>query len=232
MRFLKNGYTVAIALLAFAFLSMSTHHAAAWDSCDKWAKWNNGGYNVENHVWGSNPGWQCIWANSGVNWGITANHGTSGGVKSYPHNDKFLNKTTGNTPWCGTWFSVSVPNYGAYCTTFDVWANNYSYEVMLWMNKQGAVGPIGSLQASNQSIGGHTWNVYKGSNGSNQVFSFIRTSNTYSGNVDHKAIWNWIQARGWWNNPTIGEMAFGFEITNTGGQNAGFTCNGRSDWNG
>ena len=31
------------------------------------------------------------------------------------------------------------------------------------MNKQGAVGPIGSLQTS-ASVGGHSWNVYKGSN--------------------------------------------------------------------
>jgi hypothetical protein len=44
-----------------------------------------------------------------------------------------------------------------------------AYEIMLWMNKQGAVGPIGSLQTS-VSVGGHSWNVYKGSNGSNQVF--------------------------------------------------------------
>jgi hypothetical protein len=103
---------------------------------------------------------------------------------------------------------------------------------MMWMNKVGAVGPIGSQQASNQNIGGHTWNVYRGSHSGIQVYSFVRTSNTNSANVDHKAIWNWIQARGWWNNPTINQIQFGFEITNTSNSNAAFTVNGRSDWNG
>ena len=60
----------------------------------------------------------------------------------------------------------------------------------------------------------------------------MRTSNTNSGNVDHKAIWNWLQNRGWWNNPYMQQIQFGFEITNTGGQNHSFVVNGRSDWNG
>ncbi|WP_342669490.1 hypothetical protein [Streptomyces yerevanensis] len=30
-------------------------------------------------------------------------------------------------------------------------------------------------------VGGHNWNVYKGTNGSNQVFSFLRTSDSNSG---------------------------------------------------
>jgi hypothetical protein len=205
---------------------------AAWDSCGQWATWSNGGYTLYNNIWGSGAGWQCIWANNGSNWGVTCNHGNSGGIKSYPNSTKWLNKTINNTPWCGTWFSVNRPNNGAYTTTFDVWGNGTQYEVMMWMNRVGAIGPIGSLQASNQNIGGHTWNVYRGSHSGIQVFSFVRTSNTNSANVDHKAVWNWLQNRGWWNNPTINQIQFGFEITNTAGGNASFTCNGRSDWNG
>jgi hypothetical protein len=206
--------------------------AIGWDSCAQWANWTNGGYTIYNNIWGSGAGWQCIWANNGQNWGVTCNHGNSGGIKSYPNSTKWLNKTTNNTPWCGTWFSVTRPSNGAYTTTFDVWGNGTQYEVMMWMNKVGAVGPIGSLQASNQNIGGHTWNVYRGSHSGIQVYSFVRTSNTNSANVDHKAIWNWLQSRGWWNNPTINQIQFGFEITNTANSNAAFTCNGRSDWNG
>jgi hypothetical protein len=50
--------------------------------------------------------------------------------------------------------------------------------------------------------------------------------------VDHKAIWNWLQSRGWWNNPYMNQIQFGFEITNTGNQNHSYVVNGRSDWNG
>jgi hypothetical protein len=203
---------------------------AAWSSSDKFAKWSNGGYTIYNNVWGSGAGWQTIWANNGTNWGVTCQH-SGGGIKSYPNNEKWLNKTTNNTPWCGTWFDVT-PGSGAFSSTFDVWGNGQQYEIMMWMNKQGAIGPIGSLQASNQSIGGHTWNVYKGPNGSITVFSFVRTSNINSANVDHKAIWNYIQGKGWWNNPTINNIQFGFEITNTNNTTQNFTCNGRSDWNG
>jgi hypothetical protein len=96
---------------------------------------------------------------------------------------------------------------------------------MLWMNKRGSVGPIsynydanGAVPVNtNLNLGGHTWNVYKGSNGSNQVFSFVRTSNTNSGTVDIKAILNWIKNQGWYGNITLGDVQFGFEITSSSG---------------
>jgi hypothetical protein len=204
---------------------------AVYSSCDKFATWSGNGYKIYNNVWGSGAGSQCLWVNSGTNWGVTANH-SNGGIKSYPNNEKWLNKTVNNTPYCGTWISVSHPGAGAYTSTFDVWGNGKQYEVMVWVNKVGAIGPIGSQRYSNQTIGGHTWNVYRGWNGSIDVFSFVRTSNMTSGNIDHKALWSWAQSKGWWSNPTINNLQFGFEITNTGGVSRGFTCNGRSDWNG
>jgi hypothetical protein len=229
MRIPNARLLLAVVTLATAFVASAS--AATWSSSDKFATWSNGGYTVRNDVWGSGAGPQSIWANSGSNWGVWANHPNTGGVKAYPHNAKYIGRSTNSIGYIGTWFSVSRPGAGAYTTAFDIWLNGSSYEIMLWMNKQGAIGPIGSQQASNQSIGGHTWNVYRGSNGSNQVFSFIRTSNTNSANVDHKAIFNWLQSRGWFNNPTLNEIQFGFEITSSsGGMN--FTCGGRSDWQG
>jgi hypothetical protein len=228
----KAKLVSVLSVGTLALLTGAVVNAAAWESCGQWASWSNGGYTLYNNIWGSGACWQCIWANNGSNWGVTANHGSGGGIKSYPNSTKWLNKNTNNTPWAGTWFSVSVPSSGAYTTTFDVWGNGTQYEVMLWMNKRGAIGPIGSLQASNQSIGGHVWNVYRGSHSGIQVYSFVRTSNTNSGNVDHKAIWNWLQSRGWWNNPYMNQIQFGFEITNTGNQNHSYVVNGRSDWNG
>src|SRR5262245_14135791 len=87
---------------------------------------------------------------------------------------------------------------------------------MLWMNKTGAVGPLGTRQTS-VTVGGHTWDVFKGSNGSNQVFSFVRHGNTSSATVDILAVLKWIQSRGWFGNVTLGQVQFGFEITSSSG---------------
>jgi hypothetical protein len=84
------------------------------------------------------------------------------------------------------------------------------------MNKTGAVGPLGTLQAT-ATVGGHTWNVYRGSNGSNQVFSFVRTSNTSAGTVDIRAVLNWIRSRGWYGDVTLSTIQFGYEITSASG---------------
>jgi hypothetical protein len=87
---------------------------------------------------------------------------------------------------------------------------------MLWMNKTGPVGPLGSFQTT-VSVGGHRWDVYRGTNGSNQVFSFVRRGNTSPGTVDVRAVLNWIRGRGWFSDVAMGEVQFGFEITSSNG---------------
>ena len=84
------------------------------------------------------------------------------------------------------------------------------------MNKTGAVGPLGSLQTT-ATVGGHTWSVYSGSNGSNAVYSFVRSSNTSSGTVDIKAVLNWIKTKGWFGDVTLSTVQFGYEITSSSG---------------
>jgi hypothetical protein len=155
------------------------------------------------------------------------------GVKSYPHTVRgSVNRTVSSLASMTSSFNVSVPGSGNYATAYDIWANNWAYEVMLWMNWNGAVGPIAeSYDANgavpnfrNVSIGGHTWNVYRGSNGANAVFSFLRVGNTNSGTVDIRAIANWLRTQGWWGDVTLGEAQFGFEISGTNGS-AAFTDN-------
>ena len=178
-------------------------------------------------------GSQTIWARTPTNWGVIANHPMTSGVKSYPHTVRgSVNRTLSSLGSLTTSFNVSVPGSGNYATTYDIWANNWAYEVMLWMNWNGAVGPIaeqydanGAVPAfRNLSLGGHTWNVYRGSNGANAVFSFLRTSQTNSGNVDVRAILNWLRTQGWWGDVNVGEVQFGFEISGTNGA-AAFTDN-------
>jgi len=214
-----------VALLAIA-IGAPAAYAATWSSSDRYASWSNGGYTLYNDVWGSGAGPQTIWANSYSNWGVWSNQPNTGGVKSYPNSTRNVGRQIGSLGSVTSRFNVSVPGSGAYETAYDIWDTNYAYETMLWMNKTGAVGPLGSYQTT-VSVGGHTWKVYKGSNGSNQVFSFVRQSNTGSGSVDILAVLKWIRGRGWFGNITLGKVQFGFEITSSSG-GLNFTCNSYS----
>ena len=206
---------------------------AVWVASGQWDTWNSNGYTVYNNIWGSGAGTQTIWARTPTNWGVIANHPMTSGVKSYPHTVRgSLNRTVSSLGTLTSSFNVSVPSSGNYATTYDIWANNWAYEVMLWMNYNGAVGPIAESYDQNGavpnfrnlSLGGHTWNVYRGSNGANAVFSFLRISDTNSGSVDVRAILNWLRTQGWWGDVTVGEVQFGFEISGTNGS-AAFTDN-------
>jgi hypothetical protein len=56
-------------------------------------------------------------------------------------------------------FNVTVPTGGvAFETAYDIWSSDNAYVIMLWMNKYGAVGPLGSLQTT-ATVGGHSWNA-------------------------------------------------------------------------
>lgn len=140
----------------------------------------------------------------------------TGGVKAYAHSAKNVNRRLSALGTARSSFNVTVPNSGAYTTAYDIWADNYAYEIMVWVNKTGAVGPLGSRQTT-ATVGGHTFDIYKGSNGSNQVISFVRTGNTNAGTVDIKAIMTWIRGRGWFGDVTLGEVQFGYEITSSNG---------------
>jgi hypothetical protein len=205
---------------------------AAWVGTGAWDTWTNNGYTIINDIWGSGAGPQTIWARTGTNWGVVANHPRTSGVKSYPHTGKTLNRTLSSLSSVKSTFNVTVPSDGDYESAYDIWANSNAYELMIWTNEHGAVGPIaGSYDsngavpdARNVSVGGSTWNVYRGSNGSNAVFSFVRTASTTSGTVDVLAVMNWLRTNSWWGDVTVGEAQFGFELSGTAGQ-SNFTCN-------
>ncbi|WP_225101336.1 hypothetical protein [Streptomyces sp. CoH27] len=217
----------ALALGATVGLAAAPASAAVWSSCDQWGSTTLNGYTLYNDIWGSGAGSQCIWANSGTNWGVWANHPNTGGIKSYPNADKVINKSISSLGSLSTSYNVTVPSSGAYETAYDIWDTNHKYEIMLWVNKTGAVGPLGTSQGT-VSLGGSTWTVYKGNNGSNDVFSFVRSSNSSSGTVDVLPILKWIRdTKGWFGDVTIGDFQFGFEITSSSG-GLNFTVNSES----
>ncbi|HEX7301877.1 GH12 family glycosyl hydrolase domain-containing protein [Lentzea sp.] len=226
MKQIKRALAAAVAVTLAFSLSPPAASAAAWSSSDRWGTWTNSGYTVRNDVWGDGHGPQTISADSYSRWNVWANHPDTGGVKSYPHAAKAVNKRLSAIGSLSSSYNVSVPGSGAYATAYDIWADNNAFEVMLWMTRTGPVGPLGTFQVR-ASTGGHTWDVYRGSNGHNAVFSFVRTSNASSGTVDVKAVLNWIRTRGWWGDVTLGEVQFGYEITSSSGGRT-FTTNSYS----
>ncbi|WP_225845533.1 hypothetical protein [Streptomyces sp. HPF1205] len=191
--------------------------AATWSSTAQYGSWSNGGYELNNDVWGGGAGPQTIWANTYSNWGVWSNQPNTGGIKSYPHAARSVGKPINSLSSVGSSFNVSVPGSGAYETAYDIWDSGYHNEIMLWMNKTGAVGPLGTSQGT-VTVGGHTWTAYKGSNGSNAVFSLVRNGNTSAGSVDILAVLKWMEnTKHWFGDVTLDNVQFGYEITSSSG---------------
>jgi hypothetical protein len=218
---LKRGFVRPAAALVAAgaafTLAVGPAHAATWGSSDKWASWSNGGYTLYNDVWGSGAGPQSIWANSYSNWGVWSDQPNTGGIKSYPNVSKWIGTPINSLNWVTSGYNVSIPSSGAFESAYDIWDSSNSNEIMLWLNKTGPIGPIGSY-VTNVSVGGFNWNVYKGWNGSNNVYSFLNTGYSTSGSVDILSVLRWLEnSEHWIGDITLGNVQFGWEITSSSG---------------
>jgi hypothetical protein len=202
---------------------------AVWRACGRWDGIALEGYNLNNNVWGDGFGPQCMWACSHSNFGVWADHPDTSGVKSYAHAELAIGGLRpSQMAYCTSSFNCTVPNAGAYTTAYDIW-HGAKTEIMVWMNKQGAHEPWAHMwdangpipDASNITVGGHTWNYYwnGGAFGQN-VYNLVRTTNTSAGTVDLKACLQWLAANTSLGDATIDTVAFGFEISaSPGGMN-------------
>ncbi len=210
----------------------NTEVLAAWGSSAQWATWSNGGYTLYNNIWGSGAGPQSIWANSYSNWGVWANHPNTGGIKSYPNSTRYVGRVLSSLNSCTSSINLTTPPGGAWTAAYDIWDNAKQHEIMLWMNYTSNASGSGNIKPisynwnaagnpvathTNVSIGGHTWNVFRGHNGNNNVYSFLRTSKTNSATINVKAMMDWVKARGWFGDVTVGDVQFGYEITSSSG---------------
>ncbi|GIF00208.1 GH12 family glycosyl hydrolase domain-containing protein [Paractinoplanes rishiriensis] len=217
IRLAVGAFVVAATLAVTGLVTANTASAAAWYSSDRWGTWSSNGYTLYNNIWGNGYGPQTLWVNSTSNWGVWANHPNTGGIKSYPNATRYIGRKVSALGTVRSSFNVTVPTSGvAFTTSYDIWSSDNAHEIMLWMNYYGPIGPLGTLQTT-ASVGGHTWRIYRGSNGANQVYSFLRTSNASSGTIDVTAVAQWIRSRGWFGDVTIGNVQFGYEITSSSG---------------
>jgi hypothetical protein len=99
---------------------------------------------------------------------------------------------------------------------------------MIWTDTVGNAGPAGS-SIGTVTLDGDTWVAYVGTNNANPVYSFRRTSNESSGTVNILDLLKWLEnSKGYFSNPTLSRVQYGFEISSTGNVQENFTMNSYS----
>ena len=229
--------TLCMTVVVLAASLAGPAQAATWASSAPYGSATFGAYSFNNDVWGQGAGPQTIWVNSPADWGVWSDQPNTGGIKSYPHINFYVGKALGSLSRLTSTVSATTPAGGAWESAYDIWDTNHAYEIMLWLNYTGTSAGCGNVKPisynwtatgcaipvhTNVNVGGATWNVYRGSNGSNQVFSLLRTTKTNNTTVDILAILRYLQNMGWMGNVTVGDVQYGFEITSSaGGMNFG-----------
>lgn len=174
-----------------------------------------GKYVVMNNRWGTSAA-QCIDVTS-TGFSIVQQDGTgslSGAPVSYPA--VYLGCHYGNcSPGSPlprqisqigsvmTSSSDTYPSSGTYDAAYDIWLNadtNVSgvqdTEIMIWLNHTGSIQPVGS-KTGTASIAAHSWDVWTGWNGQNNVISYVANpAGIASLSFDVKAFINDTLSRG------------------------------------
>ncbi|MBG0563783.1 GH12 family glycosyl hydrolase domain-containing protein [Actinoplanes aureus] len=98
--------------------------------------------------------------------------------------------------------SYTYVSGATYNASFDIWLDPSprtdgvnAQEIMIWFNRQGSIQPIGSVVGTT-TIGGRTWEVWRGSNGSNAVISYVAPSPITSWSFSVLDFINDVKARG------------------------------------
>ncbi len=183
--------------------------------CEQYGSTTIGGrYVVMNNRWGTTAQ-QCINVTD-TGFSITSQQGvgnTSGAPVSYPavyYGCHYTNCSPGTAlPMrvsdirsLTSNISYSYVSGATYNASYDIWLDpsprtdgNNAMEIMIWFNRQGSIQPIGS-RVGTTTIGGRTWEVWQGSNGTNNVISYVAPSAITSWNFNVLEFINDVRTRG------------------------------------
>ncbi|MBX6751458.1 MAG: cellulose binding domain-containing protein [Micromonosporaceae bacterium] len=188
---------VSAAALTVAAVGVSlvvAQPAQAATICEQFGTVVAGNYIIMNNRWGSSAP-QCI-ETTANGFTITRQDGTgnlSGAPVSYPaiYLGCHYSNCSPNSPLpaqistmgnVNTSISLTYPGSGTWDAAYDIWINadtNVSgvqdTEIMIWLNRQGSIQPIGS-PVGTVTLAGRSWQVWVGSNGQNNVVSYLATS--------------------------------------------------------
>ncbi|MFF4485466.1 cellulose binding domain-containing protein [Streptomyces sp. NPDC001544] len=184
------------ALATVAALFAATPSAQADTTvCDQFGSTVvQGRYVVQNNRWNTSQT-QCVTA-TGSGFRVSRADGsvpTNGAPKSYPSlffGCHYTNCSPGtNLPaqLSGISSAPSSISYGyvgdaVYDAAYDIWLDPTPRtdgvnrtEIMIWLNKVGPIQPVGS-QVGSATVGGRSWQLWSGNNGTNDVLSFVAPS--------------------------------------------------------
>ncbi|MFI6262271.1 cellulose binding domain-containing protein [Micromonospora sp. NPDC051006] len=151
-------------------------------------------YVVQNNRWGTTAQ-QCINVTS-TGFEITTQNGsnpTNGAPTAYPSvflGCHYTNCSPGtNLPIQVSQISSATSSISyryvsgaVYNASYDIWLDPSpktdgvnQMEIMIWLNRQGPIQPIGS-PVGTANLAGRSWEVWRGSNGSNNVISYVAPS--------------------------------------------------------
>ena len=199
-----------------------------FESSQRWAQYRVGGYAISNDEWGTGYNTQTLWVNSAENWGLRATQPDTLGVKSYANIGVDPNVALDSLSSVTSSFSESNPADGNWESAYDLWLNGTGIEVMAWTYVSGDARPLGEPD-STVTLGGSTWTLYVGDNGHNPTYSFVRSDNESSGTVDLLSLLKYLEkTRGYFANPVLSSIQYGWEITGTGDVEKDFTMNAYS----
>ncbi|MEU4397124.1 cellulose binding domain-containing protein [Micromonospora orduensis] len=173
-----------------------------------------GRYVVQNNRWGTTAQ-QCINVTSN-GFEITTLNGsspTNGAPTAYPSvffGCHYTNCSPGtNLPIQVSQISSATSSISyryvsgaTYNASYDIWLDPSpkrdgvnQMEIMIWLNRQGPIQPIGSVVGTT-NLAGRTWEVWRGSNGSNNVISYVAPSAISSLNFSVLDFINDVRNRG------------------------------------
>ncbi|KAL4989537.1 concanavalin A-like lectin/glucanase domain-containing protein [Aspergillus falconensis] len=188
---------LSLASLASAASIPSNTFTRRSDFCGQWDTTTAGNFIVYNNLWGqdnADSGSQCTGVDSAngnsISWHTTWSwSGGSSSVKSYANAAYQFTATQlsslSSIPSTWEWqYSTTdiVANVAYDLFTSSSAGGDSEYEIMIWLAALGGAGPISSTGSSiaTVTLGGVTWNLYSGPNGSMQVYSFVASSATES----------------------------------------------------
>ena len=198
---------LAAALAAAGLLTLGAGHARAATTtlCGEQTAAVGGSYIVQNNEYDSSAS-ECVTtdgnadftvANSAISNATNGSPGaypsiyqgchwgncSAGGLTAAPIQVSALTAGKVTTSW-----STTQPGSGAYDVAYDIWYNQTptttgqpdGTEMMVWLNHNGSVQPFGSEVASNVSIGGHTYNIWYGTQSVWDTVTYEMTSGATS----------------------------------------------------
>jgi glycosyl hydrolase family 12/cellulose binding protein with CBM2 domain len=186
-----------------AIVGGSAAHAATSTLCQEQTAGVSGGtYIVQNNEWGSSAS-ECVTTDGNADFTVansSISNSTSGAPGGYPsiyqgchwgncssgglstNPVQVSNLTAGKVTT--SWSTTQPGGSNDYDVAYDIWFNQTptttgqpnGTELMVWLNHNGPVQPFGSQVASNVSLGGHTYNVWYGTQSSWDTVTYTMTS--------------------------------------------------------